>query len=240
MASTVGSMERSAAFELKGRMATLTVLRLLSPDSEALSAQLDAKVVEAPAMLRGLPIVLDLGGMDEVDAGQLRRWLDIVRGSGLVPVGVCGVAGALAEEARAQGVGVFPDMVGGSRGGARERTEEKPVEPDTTLGRIVEQPVRSGQQIYARGGDLVVLASVSPGAEVLADGNIHVYGTLRGRALAGMRGQREARIFCRSLRAELISIAGQYQLSEQMGGSESAGPVQIYLEDDALCIAPLE
>jgi septum site-determining protein MinC len=154
-------------------------------------------------------------------------------------VGVSGVAGALEAQARTCGVGVFPELfntVPERRGGdGNRRGSGSQGQP----GRIVEQPVRSGQQVYARGGDLVVLASVSPGAEVLADGNIHVYGTLRGRALAGVQGNREVRIFCRSLRAELISIAGQYQLSEHMGGG-TEGPVQVYLEDEALCIAPLD
>ena len=85
--------------------------------------------------------------------------------------------------------------------------------------KLITHPVRSGQQIYAAGGDLVVLSSVSPGAEVLADGNIHVYGTLRGRALAGVKGNRSARIFCQRLEAELISIAGHYKISEDLRNS---------------------
>lgn len=241
MASTVGSMEQAAAFELKGRMATLTVLRLLSPDPELLDRQLEAKVAEAPSMLNGLPVVLELSGVAGADAAQLARWLDLVRRHGLVPVGVSGAGEALAEAAQGAGVGVFPELFGAAeRPGTRSSTARDGSTPAEMPGRIVDQPVRSGQQIYARGGDLIVLASVSPGAEVLADGNIHVYGTLRGRALAGVRGNREARIFCRSLRAELVSIAGQYQLSEHMDGFEADGPVQVYLDGDALCVAPLE
>lgn len=239
MASTVGSMEQNAAFELKGRMATLTVLRLLSPDPEALGRQLQAKVAEAPAMLRDLPVVLELTAVADAPAAQLARWLEAVRAQGLVPVGVSGAGEALAAAARTAGMGLFPELFGAERSGPRSAAPRQAEPAPAAAGRIIEQPVRSGQQIYARGGDLVVLASVSPGAEVLADGNIHVYGILRGRALAGVQGDEQARIFCRSLRAELVSIAGQYQLSEHIE-DDGGGPVQVYLQGDALCVAPLE
>ena len=96
--------------------------------------------------------------------------------------------------------------------------------------------MRSGTQIYARGADLVVTAAVSPGAEIMADGNIHVYGALRGRALAGAGGDVEARIFCSRFEAELVSIAGRYLVSEQMPPAERGLPVQIALVDDRLTI----
>src|SRR5579885_3019338 len=101
---------------------------------------------------------------------------------------------------------------------------------------LVTQPVRSGTQIYARGGDLVVTAAVSPGAELIADGNIHVYGALRGRALAGASGEAGARIFCSRLEAELVSIAGRYLVSDQLPAAERGAPVQIALVDDRLTI----
>ena len=96
--------------------------------------------------------------------------------------------------------------------------------------------MRSGTQIYARGSDLVVTAAVSPGAELVADGNIHVYGVLRGRALAGAAGDEGARIFCTRLEAELISIAGRYLVSEQLPGDATNFPVQVALVDDQLTI----
>jgi septum site-determining protein MinC len=96
--------------------------------------------------------------------------------------------------------------------------------------------VRSGTQIYARGTDLVVTAAVSPGAELVADGNIHVYGPLRGRALAGASGDASARIFCSRLEAELVSIAGRYLVSEQLPAEQLGSPVQIALVDDRLTI----
>ncbi len=102
--------------------------------------------------------------------------------------------------------------------------------------RLISQPVRSGTQIYARGADLIVTAAVSPGAEIMADGNIHVYGPLRGRALAGAAGDAEAQIFCSRFEAELVSIAGRYLVSEQMPPEERGLPVQIALIDDRLTI----
>ncbi|MBR9911749.1 MAG: septum site-determining protein MinC, partial [Gammaproteobacteria bacterium] len=105
--------------------------------------------------------------------------------------------------------------------------------------KIITTPIRSGQQVYAAGGDLIVLAAVSTGAEVLADGNIHIYGALRGRALAGVRGDTSARIFCQSLEAELISIAGDFKLHEDFRGQWWKKPVQVSLTDDILAIEAL-
>jgi len=110
--------------------------------------------------------------------------------------------------------------------------------PARAATRIVTEPVRSGTQIYARGGDLIVTAAVSAGAEVMADGNIHVYGRLRGRALAGAAGDTAARIFCTRLEAELVSIAGRYLVSEQLPAEYQGGAAQVALVHDTLTILP--
>ena len=99
--------------------------------------------------------------------------------------------------------------------------------------------MRSGQQIYAPDGDLIILSSVSPGAEILADGSIHVYGALRGRALAGIKGNTEARIFCKSLEAELISVAGCFQVHEDIDKTFWEKPTHVFLRDDDLCVESL-
>jgi septum site-determining protein MinC len=101
--------------------------------------------------------------------------------------------------------------------------------------KLITQPVRSGQRVYAK-GDLIVTATVSAGAEIMAEGNIHVYGTLRGRALAGVLGNVESRIFCSDLQAELISIAGIYQLSDDLSPETAHKPVQISLDNQTLII----
>ncbi len=114
-----------------------------------------------------------------------------------------------------------------------------PLKAEIKPAKVINRPVRSGQQVYAEGGDLVVTASVSEGAELLADGNIHVYGTLRGRALAGVKGNTGARVFCQSLDAELISIAGQFIMHETVKGECWKKPAQVYLEEETLRIEPL-
>ena len=131
--------------------------------------------------------------------------------------------------------------------GARERKVEpgsrapaKPAEPLYRPSRVITSPIRGGQQVYAQGGDLIVLAPVSPGAELLADGNIHVYGPLRGRALAGIKGDTKARIFCRQLAAEMVSIAGQYKVAEDLRRDPAwAEAVQVSLSGDVLNITRL-
>jgi septum site-determining protein MinC len=124
--------------------------------------------------------------------------------------------------------------------GEEKKKPEKPPEPAIKPTKIITSPVRGGQQIYAQGGDLVVISSVSPGAELLADGNIHVYGPMRGRALAGIKGDTKARIFCQQLTAELVSIAGQYKVSEDLRRDPLWGAsVQVNLSGDVLNIIRL-
>lgn len=117
---------------------------------------------------------------------------------------------------------------------------KKIIQKEKQISKVIHQPVRSGQQVYAPDGDLIVLASVSAGAEILADGNIHVYGTLRGRALAGVKGDTQARIFCHSMAAELVSVAGQYKISEDIDRSVLGKPTQVYLDKDALRFKEIE
>ena len=217
-------------------MLTLSVLRLLTTDLDAFSQQLDAKMAAAPDFFQNLPVLLEL----EAVQGQLIDFpalLAALRQRGLMPVGLRAADAAQVEAAAALGLGV---LQGGSESRrAAEPRRDKPEPPPAGASMVVRQPVRGGQQVYARGGDLVVLAPVSAGAEILADGHIHVYGSLRGRALAGVQGDRNARIFCQDLDAELVSIAGIYRVSESIDKSARGRPVQLYLDGDALRIEPL-
>ncbi|WP_198263378.1 septum site-determining protein MinC [sulfur-oxidizing endosymbiont of Gigantopelta aegis] len=123
-----------------------------------------------------------------------------------------------------------------------EESETKPSpspSASTKATKVLRQTIRSGQQIYAPGGDLVIIGSVSTGAEILADGNIHVYGVLRGRALAGVRGDQSAAIFCHTLQAELISIAGIYLLSDDIQDDKIGTSVQISMKDEKLMMESL-
>jgi septum site-determining protein MinC len=166
----------------------------------------------------------------------------IIRKAGLLPVGVRG--GNVQQNKQALEL-LIPVYSIHSGGVSAENKKQKTITPvpepktdtdiDVAETTLITQPIRSGQRIYAA-GDLVILAQVSAGAEIMAEGNIHVYNTLRGRALAGVRGNTEARIFCFDLQAELISIAGNYKVSEDLDESVRNKPVQIYLQDQALII----
>jgi septum site-determining protein MinC len=223
----------------------MMVLRLNAPSSEELFTRIRDKVSQAPNFFRNAPVVLDLdgaGGMEKdipALAAKLREF-------GLIVVGVQGGSRHLQERALAVGLPLVP--AGRPLRTETPRTDAPRAEPgrpapapapDLSAQRstmVVSEPVRSGRQIYAPGGDLVVTAPVSAGAELLADGHIHVYGALRGRALAGLSGDASARIFCLSLEAEMVSVAGLYRVNEDIAPSIYKKPVQIYLKDGYLCL----
>lgn len=225
------------AFELKGRMITLSVLRVLTSDLDAFGEQLDEKIATAPDLFQNFPVLLDFEGLptEAQIAFDIARLDRLLRDRSFVPVGIRGAGGVLTGIAAGVGIGV----IAAHAQPQPNRRKDKEAAPARSANLLVKTPVRSGQQIYAKGGDLIVLATVSPGAEILADGNIHIYGSLRGRALAGVQGNTEARIFCRELDAELISIAGHYRVSENIQESDRAHPVQVLLNGDNLIIESL-
>ena len=225
------------AFELKGRMMTLSVLRVLTSDLDILSQQLDAKIAAAPDLFQNFPVLLDVEALppDAQRAFDIARLDRLLRVRSFVPVGMRGAGDVLCGIAAGVGIGVI--SAGGTS--ARRKPAKDSVAAPRTANVLVQKPVRSGQQIYAKDGDLTVLSTVSPGAEIMADGNVHVYGSLRGRVLAGVSGNTEARIFCRDLDAELVSIAGHYWISEKIQESDRGRPVQIFLNGESLVIEPL-
>ncbi|HEX6992738.1 MAG TPA: septum site-determining protein MinC [Gammaproteobacteria bacterium] len=253
--------------EFKGRMMTLTILRLMHSSVELLAREVDRRVKEAPGLFKQLPVIVDVSEVAGTDLhADLPGFVELLRTRGLVPIGIRGGDSRFREAAFTAGLSVFsnkhlPDAGDGEREAERESAARSSAEsakrsapaeaeprreraaldePAPAAGSLtVTQPVRSGQQIYARGTDLVILAAVSPGAEVLADGHVHVYGALNGRALAGVRGNTNARIFCKSFRAELVSIAGIYGLSEQFDASLAGLPAQVSLQGDTLRIERL-
>jgi septum site-determining protein MinC len=159
------------------------------------------------------------------------------------------VGGELAEPARALGLAVLqPDSGGGkpvkaSAAAAESAPAPAAVAPAPAMrkpARVITEPVRSGQQVYAEGADLIVINTVSPGAEVIADGCVHVYGALRGRAIAGGRGDTGARIFCRRFEAELVAVAGVYAVAEQTQGELRGKPVQAHLAHGKLKLEKME
>lgn len=235
----------SDLFEIKAGHVNLLNLKLLGFDLDSLSAQLGNKLRQAPEFFRNAPIVIDLSGLEDAgSAADFGALLPLLRELGFRPAGVRGGNDAWQRAAERSGLAVLgefrPDTP--ARNPQAAATVAKPMAAPQPVGsgaKLIEHPVRSGQRIYAPGGDLIVLAPVSPGAELMADGNIHIYSSLRGRALAGVKGDLESRIFCMDLQAELIAIGGQYQISENLEESIRGKPVQVFLRDGALIIEDL-
>lgn len=250
--------QKPQSFQLKASLYTLTTLMLLDHELSGLDEQLAKLRQQAPKFFNSAPVIIDLQRLPQeiqhVDFATLKA---IVEKHQLVIVGLRHANESLQQAARSAGFAILPEAMVNKSSGAqssdrKERSETKPAEEvaltkDVTVPemsnsgttRLVTQPVRSGQQIYAKNCDLVVLSPVSPGAELLADGNIHAYGALRGRVLAGAQGNSEARIFCHQLEAELVSIAGHYWLNDDLQKYRLQGPVQIFLKGDQLQIEKL-
>mgnify|MGYP000435040339 CR=1 FL=1 len=231
---------KSKAFQLKGRLYTFTVIQLLSNDSYAFAQQLEETIAQAPLLFDGTPVVIDCQGMHAV-AVDFEAICAQLRNKNILPVAVQGVNAAQAAIAQCLGLAVLRSSSAQDKplsldaDIASKSIKQGP--PTSVKARLYAQPVRSGQQIVAKGCDLIITSSVSHGAELLADGNIHVYGVLHGRALAGISGDKNARIFCHSLDAELVAIAGIYCLSDVMQARST--PCQIYLQDERIIIDDL-
>ncbi|EXJ13860.1 septum site-determining protein MinC [Imhoffiella purpurea] len=254
--------EAHRPFELKAANFTLPILRLFDNNVEAVAARLGAKVEKAPDFFRNTPVVIDLGMLPPGSGAiEFPLLVGLLRGYGMIPFGVRGGDKEQNTAAEALELAILRESYvrrgnGGdeSKGGDERETaaedESRPAasEPAQTAApprlssqgfMLVKRPVRSGQRVYASGGDLTITAPVSSGAELMADGNIHVYGPLRGRALAGMNGNLEACIFCQDLQAELVSIAGHYRVSEHIPIELRGVPVQIFLDQKILRIEKL-
>jgi septum site-determining protein MinC len=238
----------TSLFEIKGGTIHVPILKLYSEDLGAVSQRLSDKILQAPDFFRNAPIVIDLHDFP-VAAGEAPDFLglsQVLREHGLVPVGVRGGDAAMHACAQRAELAVLADTrpepaVPAPKPAVKPvvSVRSEPPVPDPVMTKFVDHPVRSGQRIYAPGGDLVVLAQVSAGAELMADGNIHIYGSLRGRALAGVQGNVNSRIFCMDLQAELIAIGGHYKVSENLDDSVRGHPVQIHLKDNNLIIQDL-
>ena len=244
-----------ATFEIKSANLPLVALLLKSADLQSLAGELQARFGELPAFFDNDPLVIDLGPLQGQHASvDFPALLALLRRYKVMPVAVKGgseeqmaaalLAGlAAAPDAREQGgdglrakpampAGAPPAVAGKSQTAAATARAAEPLPPTTAM--VIDKPLRSGQQVYARGRDLVVLSMVNAGAEVIADGHIHVYAPLRGKAMAGARGNAEARILTLCLEPELVSIAGVYRTSEIPLPQELLGkPAQIRLAGGA-------
>lgn len=240
-------------FQFKSTRASLNELILTCDDIQRLEPQLEAHAARVPMLFSHMPVILNLQALEETPAlEQVKALLDLCRRLSLVPVGLKADQNSAPELCRALQLADFsqqrsrpqaPDVPAADaepKAKPEPQPEQEPqpeaaAQPsEPVAARVVTTPVRSGQQIYARGTDLIVLSAVSAGAEIIADGHIHVYGPLRGRAMAGVNGNTDARIFCQSMEAELVSIAGYFKTSEDLHSECWQQPTQALLRGSRL------
>jgi septum site-determining protein MinC len=245
-----------AACDLRFGQVGIACVRIRRVDAAALVEELERRVRSAPQMFSRAAVVLDLSHLPKLpDDGMVDALLEAIRSAGMLPVGIA--YGTSETEALAERMGLpliakfraqyEPAQGEAAPAPARQepvRAAAVPDEPAESSGTVTAQhhsgsTVRSGQQVYARDRDLVVTAGVANGAEVIADGSIHIYGSLRGRAMAGAQGDESARIFCSDFRAELVAIAGHYRVFEDMPREFEGQPVQCWLDNGKLMIARL-
>jgi len=232
----------SSLLELRSAALTLVAVVLKTTDLSVLAQELTERVAATPGLFDNDPVAIDLSRVreacDPIDFGAL---LALLRSHHLVPVAARGGNAGQMAAAAAAGLAELPEAPRAARAEPLVLTEsvlevQLPAPPPL----IVDKPLRSGQQIYARGGDLVVLALVSYGAEVIADGSIHVYAPLRGRALAGAKGDTSARIYTTCMQAQLLSIAGVYRTGEAaVPASLDGKAAQVLLDGDSLVVEAL-
>lgn len=193
---------------------------------------LDTTLARSPGFFAGKPVVLDLSALD-LSASAI---LHLVKNIEARNIRILGIEGIDAERLSPQ----LPPLVTGGRSVAIQQVEPKKVSAKPASNSLLlDTPVRSGQSIVFPDGDVTVLGSVSSGAEIVAGGSIHVYGTLRGRAMAGVNGNAQARIYCQRIEAELLAIDGYYQTADELDVSLRSRPAQAWLEGEVMRITPL-
>ncbi|KNH06604.1 Septum site-determining protein MinC [Candidatus Burkholderia brachyanthoides] len=251
------SLNKTPFFELRSGSVDTLLFVVKTPDLDALRTELTRRFEETPEFFAGDVVAIDVrrlaenagGGEGErVSLAEMEKLLTNVR---MRPIGVCALP-AQTWAIQWANEGGLPILEARDRRGAPKHWVDK-AKPSSDAAKVIEaavastpqpstiidRPLRSGQQVYAK-GDLIVLGLVSYGAEVIAEGNIHIYAPLRGRALAGVHGNLDARIFCTCLEPELVSIAGIYRTTENPLSTEVASkPVQIWLDEEKLMIEPL-
>ncbi len=246
------------AGELKIGQVGIANLRIRNLDVDQLVREMRERVERAPKLFGRAAVIVDFGGLAKIpDVDTARALIEGLRGAGVLPVALA--YGTRDNDALAEALGL---PVLAKFRAQYERSEPAPAAPPPARepapapraaarpapapdkprapGRMQKAAVRSGQQLYAEGCDLTVLSTVGAGAEVISDGSIHVYGSLRGRALAGAQGNTDARIFCREFHAELVAIAGHYKVLDDIPESLRGKAVQVWLDNGQLKLAALD
>ncbi|KRG39968.1 septum formation inhibitor [Stenotrophomonas pictorum JCM 9942] len=250
------NLDFEQAGELKIGQVGIANLRIRTLDVERLSQEMRDRVTRAPKLFGRAAVILDFGGLSQVpDLATAQALLNGLREAGVLPVALA--YGTQDTEVLAQQLGLpllakfraqyeRADAEPAAAPAPQRRAPEPvpaapvPAAAPAQPGRMQLGTVRSGQQLYAENCDLTVLSTVGAGAEVIADGSIHIYGTLRGRALAGAQGNTAARIFCRDFHAELVAIAGRYKVLDDIPDTLRGKAVQVWLEQDQIMIAALD
>ena len=260
---TPAAMDFEPAGELKIGQVGIANLRIRTLDVARLGEEMRDRVSRAPKLFARAAVIVDFGGLPGTpDAATAQALLDALREAGVLPVALAygsndneqlSIAlglpllskfraqyeradGAPADAAPAPTPAAREPAPAPARAAAARQAETGAAQP----GLVHVAPVRSGQQVYADSRDLTVLSTVGAGAEVIADGSIHIYGPLRGRALAGAKGNEQARIFCRGFHAELVAVAGHYRVLEDIPKELHGKAVQVWLERDEIKIAALD
>lgn len=249
------------AGDLKIGQVGIANLRIRSFDVARLGDEMRERVQRAPALFRRAAVIVDFGGLTSLPSVEdARALLAALRDAGVIPVALAygtsendKLAEALdlptlakfrAQYERAGGEAPSPQTPVPAAAVTESRPAPAPT-PATAVvavepGLVLTSPVRSGQQVYAEQRDLTVVGTVGAGAEVMADGSVHIYGSLRGRALAGAQGNPQARIFCQEFHAELVAVAGHYIVADEAPAHLIGKPVQVWLDNETLRIAALD
>jgi septum site-determining protein MinC len=225
----------------------LVQVRIRTTDPHAIQNELAARVAAAPHFFRRIAVCLDLSALEKTpEVAEIQAVIEAVHRVGMLSVGLAGDVVALETVASALNLPILSSFRTPTRPAPVLEPEQaapttpEPAPADSNVSTLIHiQPVRSGQRIYARNRDLIVNAGVAAGAEVIADGCLHIYGPLRGRAMAGARGDPAARVFCQEFDAELVSIAGVFRVFETIPAELAGMPVQAWLAGEDLHFAPI-
>ena len=245
--SPADAQDDDLSFQLKATRLTLTQLELYDYDYDAFNRQMSSVLKQAPHFFDQTPVIITLDKVRNADKRiDFIELTQMCQEYGVFPIAVRGGTEEMQLSALVAGL---PNIHTQQKSSPQEQdnTEATGTQTDTASepssqfrpSKIITKPVRSGQQIYASSCDLILLGPVSTGAEVLADGNIHIYAPLRGRALAGIRGNKDCHIFCNQLEAELISIAGHYKVSEDLQGKSWGKSIHAQLQGQHLVVSNL-
>ncbi len=250
---------KKPAVEIKSTQFSAPILVIFNTDLKQIDLLLEEKISLAPEFFNNSPLVLDLQNCNQKQTLDTPALIHLLREKKLFPIGISGgnedqnnqalelsipsysIRGTQPSNSKETSTSALPanNETNISATKADHTISETPSEGFSAVENMfISQPIRSGQRIYAK-GDLTILSHVSAGSEIMAEGNIHVYGSLRGRALAGVQGNTESRIFCSELNAELVSIAGHYKISDELEQTKKDSPVQIFLQNQSLIIKNL-